>query len=599
MLRDRLGFRSSEPPVSVRDVLAGEMRTLLADMGRQSVEVARRGMAFREWVDGVPEPRGPLDFGRFAYARELYEPWAVSDREAVFCKANQVGLSTWALRFCLYHADVFGHTTLYTMPTDRMLAGFSRRRIRPVIRNSARLRERILERAVDNVGERQVGAGWLVCRGTQQPIEEIDADAVVFDELDFSDQDNLEATERRVTGPMSAGLLRRLGIPTVPGFGISAAYEQSDQRVWMVKCGACGEQNPMRGAEAFAANVDQKRVAIVCRRCRKRLDVQSAGEWVATHPERDVRGYHLPKLIVPGVRLDQLVANSRKTRPDQVQAFHNRDLGEPYAPAEHRLSLEAIRSCVDEALRPLSSLHSDSFVCMGVDVAGVRSLNVVIERVLDDRNGGQRVFVGEIDDGPEGTAFEQLCALMDRYGVTMACIDRAPERRFSEAFANAFPGRVYLCGYFTPHPGARADVAQWSIDDTARVVTVWRTLAIEATLERFRLGQVRLPPLDTLPATYPAHLSALVRQNIELAGGQVRAEYRSIGPDDFAHAETYCLVALMLLWRRIGLNEILTPGPVPLLEEPDEQVDPTYGGLVYHPGFEDSSPDLWWINGGI
>jgi hypothetical protein len=37
---------------------------------------------------------------------------------------------------------------------------------------------------------------------------------------------------------------------------------------------------------------------MVRRKCRRRLDVR-AGEWVATYPDRDVRGYHLPKLVVP------------------------------------------------------------------------------------------------------------------------------------------------------------------------------------------------------------------------------------------------------------------------------------------------------------
>jgi hypothetical protein len=566
---------ASDPLPDPWAALTTQLERVRADRGRAREAVAVRAMPFRKWADLVPEARGPLDFGRFRYQRELYEHWAVADREAVFLKGNQVGQSTWALRFGLYHADVHGHTVLLTMPTDRMLSGFSRRRISPVIRNSAHLRERIPAGAVANVGERQVGSsGWLICRGTQQPIEEIDADAVVFDEYDLSEPDNLEASERRVTGPMSAGLLRRVGVPTVPGYGISAAFELTDQRVWTVKCGACGEQNPMRGAEAFSANVDTKRLAIVCRKCRRPLEVQARGQWVATYPDRDVRGYVLPKLIVPGVRLDQLVANSRKTRPDQRQAFYNRDLAEPYAPSEHRLSIDAIRACVDDQLRLLPTLHSDRFVCMGVDVAGTRALTVVIEELTDDRNGGRRVFVGEIEDGPDGTAFEQLCALMNRYGVTCACIDRAPERRFSEAFAAAFPGRVFLAGYFTPSPGARGDAGSLHVDDEARMVSVWRTIAIDATLERFRLGLVRLPPLESLPSAYPVHLGAAVRQNVELAGGQVRAEYRSIGPDDFLHSEVYCLLAIELVWRAVRLSRLLGQGPVPLAELVGDDYEP-------------------------
>jgi hypothetical protein len=563
---------------------------VLEDRGRASRDVALRSLSFRGWASRVPEPRGPLDFGRFAYQRELYGEWMAEDREAVFVKATQVGVSTLAVRWALFHADVHGRVCLYTFPTDRDLADFSRQRIRPVIRASPHLLERIPGSAVDNVGQRQVGQRWLYCRGTQRPVESIDADVVVSDEYDYSDQANIEASERRVTGPMSAGLLRRVGVPTVPGYGVSAVYESSDQRVWSVKCGACSEWNPMRGAEAFAANVDAEALAIVCRKCRRRLDVQSAGEWVATFPEREVRGYHMPKLIVPGVRLDGLVANSRKTRPDQRQAFYNRDLASRTRLPSTGSSIDQIRACMRDDLRPLPVLRSDRFATMGVDVASTRALNVVIEEVLDG-NTGRRVVVGEIEDGSEGPAFEQLCALMGRYGVTTACIDRA-ERRFSEAFADAFPGQVYLVGY-TPSPGARGDVAAWQVDDPGRMVTLWRTLAIDATLERFRLGTVLLPPLEMLPADYPAHLGNAVRQNVEVAGGQVRADYVRLGPDDYLHAEVYCLAAIELAWRRLGLQRVLGTGPVPLLalnppadDREDQPLDLFDVGPIYRPGFE-------------
>jgi hypothetical protein len=532
----------------------------------------------------VPEVRGGLDFSRFAYLRELYEDWIVEDREGVLAKATQVGASTLAIRAALFHADAHGRVVLYTFPTERDLGDFSRQRIRPVLRASPHLMGRMPAGAVDNVGQRQVGAGWLYCRGTNKPIESINGDVLIADEFDYSDQANLEASERRVTGPQSAGQIRRLGVPTVPGFGIDAAYSASDRRVWTVKC-ECGEWNPMRGAEAFAANVDQDALQIVCRSCRRRLDVQGAGEWVAKHPDRDVRGYHLPKLIVPGVRLGELVANSRKTRPDQVEAFHQRDLGEAYAPAENRLSLEQVRACVRDDLRPLPSLRTEQFVTMGVDVASTRALNVVIEEAIDG-NTGRKVFVGEIEDGPDGTAFESLCALMDRYGVALACIDRAPERRFSEAFAGAFPGRVWLAGYYTPAPGTRGDVQPWQPDDANHHVGLWRTIVMDATLERFRRGAVLLPPLEMLPADYPAHLGAAVRRNVELAGGQVRADYVAIGPDDYLHAEVYDLVATEIWWLRQAIAEAQRDELVPLDEllEFCRSTVNDYGNISYHPG---------------
>src|SRR5581483_5411779 len=98
-------------------------------------------------------------------------------------------------------------------------------------------------------------------------------------EADFCDPANVEASERRVSGPQSEGMLRRVGVPTYPGYGLALAYENSDQRAWHVRCQHCRESNRLYGYDAFVANVDQEQFALVCRKCRRRIDVAS-GEWV-------------------------------------------------------------------------------------------------------------------------------------------------------------------------------------------------------------------------------------------------------------------------------------------------------------------------------
>ena len=57
----------------------------------------------------------------------------------------------------------------------------------------------------------------------------------------------------------------------------------------------CGEWQALTWAE----NVDLTRGIRVCRACRQGpLDV-AQGEWVASHPGRSTRGYHVTKLILP------------------------------------------------------------------------------------------------------------------------------------------------------------------------------------------------------------------------------------------------------------------------------------------------------------
>jgi hypothetical protein len=547
VLRDLPGFDASEPVLDPREAAAARFRELLEERSQVQTELALARTRFVDWVGGVPEATGPVDAsaeGRFPYLAELYGQRGAHDREQVYAKGAQVGISTLAIRLGLFHADVFARKIVYCFPTDIELREFSRHRIKPAIEASAHLRSRMSKAGVDNVALRQIGHGWWFGRGLSKPVESIDCDLLILDELDSADQANVEASEWRVSGPHSAGMIRRIGVPSVPGFGISQLYEESDQRVWSCRC-ECGTWNPIRGLDAFEHNVDQERMLLVCRECRRPLDVR-AGEWVPTYPDRDVRGYHLPKLIAPGQRLEVIVKNSRKTRPDQVQAFHNRDLGEGFSPADSRLSLEQVRACVDPELRPLTTLASSNLVTAGIDVASSRPLTVVIEEAIGaDR--GRKVFVGEIDDRPDGpSAFQQLDQLMDAFGVTLACIDHMPEARLAEAFAQRWPGRVWRVSYFTPQPSPRQDPPPWNVDSETCFASVWRTRVLDFVLERFRQRRVLLPPLETLPSGYAPELGNIVRRTVEHVNG-VRAEYVKTGPDDFAHAEAYNAVAIALV----------------------------------------------------
>src|SRR5581483_2254296 len=324
----------------------------------------------------VPEERGPLDFQRFRFQLPLYSDRAATDRELVVKKATQLGISTWLLRQTLWWADVRARTGLYVFPTEKTLNDFSAQRIGPLLTRSY-LESRV--GAVNNRMLRQIGLGWVYFRGAAEAVnlESIAADYLALDEYDSLEPTNIGVAESRVTGPMSEGIIRRVGVPSVPGFGIAKQYEATTQHVWMVKCG-CGEHQPIVGSDTFRENVDQATAQLVCRACRKRLDV-STGEWVATYPERETLGYWLTKFIVPGLDLRRIIANSQKTAPADRQSFFNRDLGEEYAPAEGRLSRAALLACT----RP-GQLHLETnyvgfnLVTMGIDVASARAFNVRI-----------------------------------------------------------------------------------------------------------------------------------------------------------------------------------------------------------------------------
>lgn len=492
---------------------------------------------FLDWALRVPEPKaGKLDFDRFPFQKELYSQHGAMDREVVVMKATQVGVSTYLLRWALYHADTRRQTALYVFPKRQQMYDFADARIKAAIMGSAYLRDRIPQSHVNNKGLKQIGLGWLYARGSESKddLDAVDADVLCLDEYDTLRQENIPDAERRISGSIN-GLIRRVGVPSIPGYGIDDLFHKTDMRRWMVPCDACNERQPLD----YGANVDEEAAALVCRKCRKPLDA-AKGEWVAEYPDRDIRGYHVPRLVVPGVDLRGIIDAHQKTNPYEVAVHHNKDLAEAYAPSEGRLSNDAIDGASRDDI-PLEALDIPScdLVTMGVDVASVRALSVRVSAYRLPVHGlpmKTSLWIGEVDD------FGKVAELMERYAVNMCVVDHEPEQRMARALAEQFPGRVYLAHFITGRSQTTLDVKP-----EMRSVGVKRTELLDATFDAIRQQRNLLPAEK--PKDYAKQLQALTRVVTESPDGRVRGEYRSVAADDYAFAEAYDTLALQVwLW---------------------------------------------------
>lgn len=566
-----------------------------------------RPPSFQDWALRIPEPKaGVLDFGRFPFQRELYAETG-SLREVLVVKATQIGISAYLVRWAMYPVDVFGLTGLYVFPKAAQMYDFSDTRVGTLIKKSNYLSGRVPRSHVQNKGLKQIGAGFLYFRGSesQDALESVDADVLALDEYDNLVAENVPVAERRLTGSNNP-MTRRVGVPSVPGFGLDGLYADSDQRRWWVRCESCRHRQPvfftpMHDEADGVANgyVDHERELVVCGKCHKPLDV-ALGEWVAKYPDRTKRGYHASRLIVPAVArndnetLHGIIVASHKTEVFEVQSFYNRDLGEAYAPKEGRLSLEVLRAAQRDGVLTVPSYQGQNLVTMGVDVASVRALNVKISEHLSE--GVKRtLWIGTVN------SFDELAELMDNYGVHMCGIDHLPEGRLARAFANRFPGRVYLIAL----SGTQNEIL--TVNEEEAKATVRRTEAIDAMMAQIR-GQRNYLPMD-LPEGYAKQMQAAVRFAIKDELGKVVVGYRSSGADDYMQAEVYDLMARELLAYRATMETY--QGVIEPLEkrfefsrahlnEPEKtegqfNVGPGNGGPVYSPGFDDE-PDL---NGGL
>lgn len=517
------GYRASQ--AARQDDMGMTLSDALVETFEQSLAEKRgRQMGLFNWSKKVPEPKtGTLDFERYPFQRELYED--LDDvRDVAIQKATQVGVSAYLVRWAMHAADVQGKTALYVFPKEKAMTDFSDSRVRPLIMGSEHLRERVLATHVQNKGLKQIGLGFVYFRGSESKsmLESVDADRLALDEYDLLTQEHIPIAMQRLSNSVDPRI-RRVGWPSIPDWGMNAEYQSSDQRVWMVKC-SCRE-----GWQEidFWENVDLIEARIICRSCAKPLDVRE-GRWVAKYPERDKRGYHLPRQIVPHQDLREMIAESKKKKPYEVTNFYNRWLGLPYVNEEARLSQKAINA----AERPYTMQEGyvgDALVTMGVDVASARALNVRVSMHTEDTRKGA-LWIGTVE------SFDDLRTKMELFGVNMCCIDHMPEQRLARAFAERFPGRVYLVRYAGPQAIKVLDV-----DEDMGVITVRRTEAIDATLQMIREQRNELP-MDR-PEDYDRNMKAVVRFVEKDEFDKLKIGYRSTGPDDYVHAEVYDLIA--------------------------------------------------------
>lgn len=525
---------------------------------QQMVNRTRR--PFGEWSLGIQEPQtGKLDFNRFPYQLEPY--METGDlHECVVCKGTQVGFSTLMLRWVLWIADEWARTAMYVMPTDEVVKKFSAERIAPVIANSEYLSGLLGPQDPNNMGLRKIGRGFVHFVGSvvASALDSVPAMALVLDEYDTLRQVNIPVAEERV-GASPNPMIRRIGVPSLDGIGIDAQYQSSDMRRWMVRCDSCSQWQRITMENVRWEQLDPKtyRGWRVCAVCAKRgnereLDVRK-GQWVAEHPDRLMRGYHVPRLIVPNADLGRIVAKSLSTKVEVRESHHHRDLAEPFETPEDRLSRAAIESCKRVDLEFADSYIGFNPVTMGVDQASSRAINVRISEHLDESEKRVLALLEIEDDEPTDpdarSAIRKLADVIDRYKVRMVGIDHAPDGRLARALVRAFPGRVIMVALSDTLKAPMTPLPE--LHKAEQLVSVNRTMFIDATLDLFRWQRNLLPGRALLPDGYEEGLRAVVRRRVQRTDGRWVHRYESSGPDDWLFAELFDVVATEVFRLRV------------------------------------------------
>lgn len=322
----------------------------------------RKPLTVSQWADAerVLSSKGSAEPGRWRSTRNppLREPMdALSSRsnvhDVVLMFPIQFGKTEVAVNFLGYTMDHNPGPIMVCLPGEVSMGKWSAQKLQPALDETPAMR-----RALSSVASRDAanqrtfkdfagGQLYLEHAGSPSRLKSTSVRNLVVDELDEFAA-NLQGGDDPVAmldGRTSAfpATYKRLYISTPQIQGISRIEQlwlKSDQRRFHVACPDCGHEQPLEwGGLHWSA--DGCECWYVCRDCgvlipeHKKTALIAAGRWIATYPERKVRGYHINCLYYPiglGPRWLDLVGMWRDAQndPAKLKTFVNDRLAEPW-----------------------------------------------------------------------------------------------------------------------------------------------------------------------------------------------------------------------------------------------------------------------------
>lgn len=534
---------------------------------RQQAQGQRTTQSHPDWARAHFVIRGrPLSFVGHEYLEGIYaddHPWQAD------MKAAQMGVSMCRISESIWVNERFGGKVVYYLATDEDAEDFSRDRVSPTIEQSehinALLDER--ERGVDTVGLRHFGRGSMYVRGmvTRRKVKSIDADMVVFDELDEADQENKQFALDRI---MHSELqwVRELSQPSVPDYGIHETFGRGDQQHWTLKCPGCGEWAvleleleerdggrfvprhclPVTGSPTWAKPGQEWYRG--CLKCGAPLDM-TQGEWVARYPSQDTirsrqtsqlyRQQPVQRFADPADWMMHELLNARKTREKKRVTISI--LGLPYA-GDRAPVTEAV---LDNAEGEHAFLARATDCVMGIDQGD--DLHIVVCQLT---SGGllQQVRIAHTDDW---TLIRQL---RRQYGVKGMVIDAMPNKKTAKDEVRA--AREEGCKAWIQYFSAAALKEGDEGEGEARVpkINVDRTESLDETVDELKMCAIVLADLSKLGGEdlrlqemFRSQLKQLVKDDVQTAKGVVKWEYKKQVPNHFGMALNSARIARDLI----------------------------------------------------
>lgn len=280
-------------------------------------------------------------------------------------KSAQSGGTEVATNVAAFVADVAPGPMLIVHPTLEAAANWDREKLTPNIEANPRLRGKIVENKGRQGGSttkhKKFPGGFLALAGAnsaaglrQRSIRWLikdDWDEWPFDVNGQGDPDKM-ANARQISF-LNSGTAKCLEISTPTNQSTSRAhkayYEESDQRIWKMKCPSCGELQEFRffpvAKEPFKGGLKFNReppynAHYVCEfngciiEHHEKPKLLASGAWHAQAPGPGRHpGFKISSIFSPFVPWDEMAKNflEAKDKPLELKTFYNLWLGEAWA----------------------------------------------------------------------------------------------------------------------------------------------------------------------------------------------------------------------------------------------------------------------------
>jgi aromatic ring-cleaving dioxygenase len=403
----------------------------------------------------------------------------------------------------------------------------------------------------NQVYTKKIGESFLILRSAWESNlgEGIDAAGVTLDEKDRM-KPGVEVAFKESLSSSAYGWIREVSTPTLPGRGVDASWQNSDQQHWMVKCEKCGMEQTISYPDNIVEKMDiplgckelpEGAYEYACKkkRCRGPLD-RIGGRWVAARPSvKNIRGYHIPQTIAAWISATKVM--QKKIDYKFIQLWMNYVLGETsmgdnimltdedfeMANAGHQLQWRRtsewpiIAAGIDWGHRNWvnviglnsngrcyqlnTAMFEDSETA---ELSGVRKIDAFLEPFEPD------IIVGDYGYGKDRNAY-----LLRKYGE----------------------GRFFACQYNRAEKGGRTFTPVWSNDR----VLVDRTMSLKVMCRAIKERELgfcdrSLPVVQLIED----HFKALVPMKEEDEDGEIVEIIQPSGDDHLAHACLYAWLGL-------------------------------------------------------